>query len=93
MQERGAEIVAPFRDAVGFVDGDAGELMLLVHCPERVAEGFGQGVFWRDVEEARAWVSAFQVREDGIFGSARGSAVEGCDGDARGFELGDLVFH
>ncbi len=37
----GAEVVAPFGDAVGFVDGYAGELALRVDGLDVAAEGFG----------------------------------------------------
>ena len=53
----GAEVVAPFRDAVGFVDGDAGELALGVDGLEVSAEGLGEGVLGGNVEEAGAWVT------------------------------------
>ena len=55
----GAEVVAPFGDAVGFVDGDAGEFTLGVDGGEVLAEGFGEGVFGGYVEEPgerMAWV-------------------------------------
>ena len=45
----GAEVVAPFGDAVGFVDGDAGELALGVVGVEVAWEVFGEGDFGGDV--------------------------------------------
>lgn len=39
MRIGGAEVVAPFGDAMGFVDGDAGELALCIDCLEVPAEG------------------------------------------------------
>lgn len=47
----GAEVVAPFGDAVGFVDGDAGELALRVDGHEVLAECLCEGVFRGDVEQ------------------------------------------
>jgi len=44
----GAEVVAPFRDAVGFVDGDAGKLTLGVDGLKVAAEGFREGEFRGD---------------------------------------------
>lgn len=48
----GAEVMAPFGDAMGFVDGDTRKLTLAMDGREVFAEGFGQGVLWGDVEEA-----------------------------------------
>jgi len=48
----GAEVMAPFGDAMGFVNGDARKFTLAVDGREVFTEGFGQGVLWGDVEEA-----------------------------------------
>ena len=48
----GTEVMAPFGDAMGFVNGDARKFTLAVDGREVFTEGFGQGVLWGDVEEA-----------------------------------------
>lgn len=48
----GAEVVAPFGDAMGFIDGDTRKLTLAVNGREVFAKGFGQGVLRGDVQEA-----------------------------------------
>ena len=47
-----AEVVTPFGDAVGFVDGDAGELTLGVNSLEVAAEGFRECEFRGNVQES-----------------------------------------
>ena len=48
----GAEVVAPFGDAVGFVDGDAREFALRVDGLHVAAEGGGEAEFGGYVEES-----------------------------------------
>jgi hypothetical protein len=87
----GAEVVAPFGDAVGFVDGDAGELALRVDGLDVAAEGFGQAELGGDVEETGERVAAAEVVEDG-FSLLGGSVAVDCgDGYVCCAEGGDLV--
>ncbi len=88
---RGAEIVTPFRDAVGFVDGDAGEFALRVHRFDVPPEGFREAEFGRHVEEAGERVAAAEIVEDSVSFFGRGVAVYGSDGYVCGAEGGDLV--
>lgn len=53
--------MAPFGDAVGFVDGDAGELALGVDDTQEAAEVVECAEFGGNVEEAGAWVPALEV--------------------------------
>lgn len=48
----GTEVVTPFRDAVGFVDGNAGEFALGVDSVDMLSERICKGVFRGDVQEA-----------------------------------------
>ena len=93
VQEGCAEVVAPLADAVGLVDGDAGQLVLGVDGAQRGAEGFRKGVLGRDVEEAGARVPALQVGQDSVARRAVRGAVQRGHGDARGFQLRHLVLH
>ncbi len=84
--------MAPFADAVGFVNGDSREFALGVAQGEFLAEivvGAGLG---RDVEEANEWVSGAEIIEDVCFFRWRGRAVDGSGFDAEGAEGVDLVF-
>lgn len=51
--------MTPFGDAVGFVDGDAGQLALAVDGGEEFAEVLGGAEFRGDVDEAGVGVAAF----------------------------------
>ena len=93
MQVGGAEIVAPFADAVGFVYGDAGEFALRVDGGEVPAEGVGEAELGGYVEETGEGVAAAEVIEDAGALSGRGGGVQGCDGDICGEEGGDLIGH
>lgn len=69
VQIRGAEVVAPFADAVGFVDGDAREFALRVDGCEVPTEGLGEAELGGDVEEAGEGMAAAEVVKDaGTFG-------------------------
>jgi len=50
--------MAPFGDAMGFVDSDTREFTLAVDGGEVFAERFGQGVLWSDVEKASQRVAS-----------------------------------
>jgi len=54
----GTEVMAPFGDAMGFVDSDTREFTLAVDGGEVFAERFGQGVLWSDVEKASQRVAS-----------------------------------
>jgi hypothetical protein len=59
-----AKIVAPFADAVGFINGNTSELTLLVDGLEKFAE-VGRGTEFRGyVEKARVRVAALEVGFD-----------------------------
>ena len=64
MQVGGAEVVAPFADAVGFIDGDAGDFTLCVDGVQVPPERFGEAKFGGHVEEPGERVSAAQVIDD-----------------------------
>ena len=83
--------MAPFADAVGFVDGDAAELALGVDFEEVAPEGVHGAVFGGDVEELGAWVAALEVLDDAFAGGLFGGAVDCVDGYAGCAEGGDLV--
>ena len=51
---------------MGFVDGNAAELLLRIDGLQVPAEGLRLTKFRRHVEEADAWVTASQVVEDGV---------------------------
>lgn len=53
----GAEVVAPFGDAVGFVDGDTGELALRVDSVEVLAEAFGECILRGYIEKSGPWMA------------------------------------
>ena len=89
----GAEVVAPFGDTVGFVDGDTGELVLGVDGLQVAAEGFALAVFRGHVEKTGTWVAAAEVLDDGVTVLEGGVGVYGGDFDAGGTEGGDLVVH
>ena len=83
----GAEIVAPLRDAVGFVDGDQGGLALGEHLGKAGdAEALG-----RDEEELQG---AVEVVDAGLArGGAVAAGVDALHGEVALLELGDLIFH
>ncbi len=83
----GAEIVSPFGDAVGFVDGDEAD----VPAGEGLLEVVEHGAFGGDVEEAE--FSGFEAGKAvaGFFGGEGG--VEESGGDSGGLESVDLIFH
>lgn len=56
-----AEIMAPFRDAVSFIDCDTGEFALLVNGLEAALKGFIESVFRSNVEEAGVWMTFLEV--------------------------------
>lgn len=47
-----AEVVTPFRDAMGLVDSDTRELPLDVDGVDVSAEGLGECVLWGKVQQA-----------------------------------------
>ena len=49
--------MAPFGDAMSFVNGDACELTLRIDGLKAASEGLGQGVLWGDVKETRMRVT------------------------------------
>ncbi len=83
--------MAPFRDAVGLVDCDAGEFVLGVDGAEGAAEGVEGAGFRGHVEEASIGVAGLEVGEDGEFGAGGGVGVYGCGGDVGFAERGYLV--
>ena len=84
---RGAEIVAPLRDAVTLVDGQQAD----AHGTELRAEAFGGEAFGREVEELV--VAEDAVVELGV-DLGRGHAhVDGCGLDAASAQVVHLVFH
>ena len=89
----GAEIVAPFGDAMGLVDGDAGKLILGVDGVEVATEGLTLAVLGSHVEEAGARVATAEIFDDGVAVWERGVGVDGGDFDAGRAEGGDLVVH
>lgn len=88
-----AEIVAPFADAVGLVDGDAGELALLVDDAELAAEMVERAELWGDVEQTAAWVAGGEVGVDGLFEIRACVGVEGAGVDVGSAQGLDLVHH
>lgn len=54
MDVRRAEVVTPFRDAMGFVDCDTRELALSVDRVEVLTEGLGKCILWGDIQETGA---------------------------------------
>ena len=83
----GAEIVAPLRDAVRFVDGDERRLALGEHFGKAGdAQALG-----RDEEELQR---AVEVVDAGLAGGgAVAAGVDALDGEVALLELGDLIFH
>ena len=61
MQVGWTEVMAPFGDAMGFIDSDAGELILVVDCLEVAAEGLCEAEFRSDVEEPGTWMTTAEV--------------------------------
>jgi len=88
--EGGAKVMAPFRDAMGLVDCDAGEFVLGVDGAEGAAEGVESAGFRGYVEEAGVGMSGLEVGEDGEFGAGGGGGVYGCGGDV-GFAEGSYL--
>jgi hypothetical protein len=88
-----AEIVAPFRDAVGFVDHDAGEFFLLVDEAQAVAEAVEGAELRGDIQEAGARVAGGQVAVDVVTLLHGSVAVEGAGVDVGSAEGLDLVHH
>ena len=89
----GAKVVAPFADAMGFVDRDADQLALLMDCFESLAEVSLGAELWCDVEQSRVRVAAEKIRNDvaAIYGGRSG--VDGLCGYANGSRGVDLVCH
>ena len=56
--------MAPFRNAMCFVNGDAGELALIVNGSKKFAKVLCCAELWCDVDQARVWVATFQVGFD-----------------------------
>ena len=83
----GTEIVAPFTDAMGFVDGDEGGLPFF----EIVEEAGEHEAFGRDVEEFERIVVQAAKAFFGFVGGEGG--IEAGREDAAGGELIDLIFH
>ena len=83
----GAEIVAPLRDAMGFVDGDQRWLALGEHLGEAGdAQALG-----RDEEELQF---AVEVVDAGLAGGgAIAAGVDALHREVALLELGDLIFH
>lgn len=88
-----AEVVAPLADAVGLIDGDAGELALLVDDAELAAEMVERAELRGDVEQTAAWVARGEVGVDGLFEIRGCVGVEGPGVDVGGAEGLDLVHH
>ena len=86
-QVRGAEIVAPLRDAVGFVHGQQPH----VHALHAQAECFGGEAFGSCVEELGVAVGA--VVEGDVDLPRRQSRVDGRGGDALGPQAVRLILH
>ena len=80
-----AEVVAPFRDAMGFVDSDAGELVLGVNRLEMAAEGFRLAELRCHVQKAGARMATSEVVKDDIAFWRWGAGVYGCYFYAGGF--------
>ena len=81
------------RGTVGFVDGNAGELPLVVNGLEVSAEGLRQAELRRDVEEPGSWMATPEVIHDGIAVRGGSLGVDGGDFDVGGLESVDLIFH
>ena len=86
-QVRGAEVVAPLRDAVGFVNGQKRD----VHPHDAQAERLGGQSFRRDVEEFHVAVDA--VVQCDVDGPGREARMDRHGRDAPCPEAIDLVFH
>lgn len=83
----GAEVVSPFRDAVGFIDGEERQFHLGEAGPEFfVGESFGG-----NVEELDG--SIFEVPVEGGDLVSREGGIEAGGRDALGNQRVDLVFH
>jgi len=67
-----SEVVAPFRDTVGFVNGNPLELTLLVDSDESFAKAICQTEFWCYIEKTCVRMTAEEVRLNGV-SRARGS--------------------
>ena len=83
----GAEIVAPLRDAVGFVDGDERGLAFGEHFGEA---GDAQALRG-DEEELQGPVEVIDAGLAG--GGAVAAGVDALDREAAFLQFGDLVFH
>ena len=83
----GPEVVAPLRNAVGFVDGDKARL----YGVQKVNEPWYHQAFRRDVEDVQAAVICVHLHA-ADFGLRHG-AVDESGPDALGPERVDLVFH
>ena len=83
----GAEVVAPFGDAMGFVDGEEGNR----HAAEPGGRAVEGDAFRRKIEKAVVALAGAAKDETALV--ARERAIEKSGGDAHLFELRDLVLH
>ncbi len=83
----GAEVVAPFGDAMGFVDGKEGD----GHAPEPSGCAVEGDAFWREIEQAVVTFAGLTKDKCALVAGKR--AIEKTGGDAHLLELRDLVLH
>lgn len=85
--------MAPFADAVGFVNGNTGKFALGVNNAEDPAETVALAEFWRYVQEAGQRVAALEVVEYSGTVFLGGCTVDGFDADIGVTHRGDLIVH
>ena len=83
----GAEVVAPFGDAMGFVDGEEGNR----HAAEPGGRAVEGDAFGRKIEKAVVALAGAAKDETALV--ARKRTIEKSGGDTHLFELRDLVLH
>ena len=82
--EAWAEVMAPFGDTVGFVDGDPGKLFLLVDGAEVSSKVIQHAELGGDIEQTCVRMATLEVVEDGGLGGVGSGAVDCGDVDASG---------
>jgi hypothetical protein len=83
----GAEIVTPFGNAVGFIDGELGDIPLA----EEFESAIEEETFWGGVEES---IFASEKSAVAAFGFGGGEGrIDESGGDAASGEGVDLIFH
>lgn len=76
------EVMAPFRNAVSFIDRDPREFPLLVDDTEVFSEVVQLAILWRYIEQTRMRVAAFQIFQDSSLDGVWRRAIDGRHVDA-----------